>query len=93
MDTLIFLNPLRSAFIISQLLAIAVLIVRLWLDHIPFVAIAIVMSIPINGFVLCLTWHWLRKQSHNKNTHEVRNKMSLSNANSNSDEEQTDRER
>jgi hypothetical protein len=56
-----YLSALQYAFTATQFLATAVLIVRLLLDHIPFVAIAIVVIMLINGYVLYMTWRWLEK--------------------------------
>lgn len=56
-----YLTALRFAFIATQCLAIAVLIVRLWLDHVPLVAVAIVVIMILNGYVLYMTWRWLEK--------------------------------
>jgi hypothetical protein len=56
-----YLAALRYAFISTQCLAIAVFIVRLLLDHMPFVAVAIIVVILINGYLLFLTWRWLGK--------------------------------
>jgi hypothetical protein len=56
-----YLTALRYAFIATQCLAIVVLVVRLWLDHISFVAVAIVVVVLINGYVLYMTWRWLGK--------------------------------
>jgi hypothetical protein len=57
-----YLAALRYALIAAQCLAIAVLIARLLLDHMPFVAIAIIVVILIDGYLLGLTWRWLSKE-------------------------------
>jgi hypothetical protein len=57
-----YLTALRYAFVATQCLAIVVLVVRLWLDHIPFVAVTIaVVVMLINGYLVWLTWCWLKK--------------------------------
>jgi hypothetical protein len=56
-----YLSALRYAFIATQCLAIAVLVARLMLDRIPFVAVAIVIMMLLNGYVLYMTWRWLGK--------------------------------
>jgi hypothetical protein len=56
-----YLAALRYAFIATQCLAIAVLVVRLWLDRIPFVEVAIVVAILINSCLMYITWRWLGK--------------------------------
>lgn len=56
-----YLTALRYAFIATQCLAIAVFVVRLLLDHIPFVAVVIVVIMLMNGYVLYMTWRWLGK--------------------------------
>lgn len=56
-----YLDALRSAFLATQCLAMAVLVVRFLLDHLPFVAVAIVVALLINGTLSYLTWRWLKK--------------------------------
>lgn len=56
-----YLTALRYAFMATQCLAVVVLIVRLWLDHVPFVEITIVVTILINSCVMYMTWRWLGK--------------------------------
>jgi hypothetical protein len=54
-----YLSALRYAFIATQLLAIIVLTARLLLDNAPFAIIVVIIL--INGYLLYITWRWLKK--------------------------------
>lgn len=54
-----YLAALRYAFMATQCLAVAVLVVRLLLDHVSLVVVVVVVL--INGYVLYMTWKWLGK--------------------------------
>jgi hypothetical protein len=54
-----YLDALRDALLITQLLALAVVVIRLALDH--FSLLIIVAVIAVELFAAALTWRWLKK--------------------------------
>jgi hypothetical protein len=53
------ITALRDAFVLTQLLAVGVVVMRLVFDHVGLVVV--VLAVVIQGVVLVLTWRWLKK--------------------------------